>query len=356
MLKATPLRLLLSFFTFILPIRYFASAQGTNEVDAGLPFQESKESSETFSIAINSLPQKSKLQLGSFLPGEKCDFVVHITNATTSPLKVDRVSTSCGCVTTSPFSTSLNPNEAADLSLSFAAPNRAGRFAKQVLLTDTKSGVPVLGIELSGAVENPFAVTPTMFELSGEGELSLEIRPRKASGPVTIKTAAFKRSFFDLRSLERNGNAATLKFQLSRGVLHHHPFEDVLVLSLGGGRKVEVSIFARFDSDVMAIPSRPSTFPNASGGEDIAFFLKLPNDPGLVTSVVEDLAAVSVLATDGQSRFKLPVQITRVGESRLLKIRGSFESPLPTTGFKLEITNTAKSLDVSVPIVKFLGE
>lgn len=118
---------------------------------------------------------RTDFDFGTQIAGKKKTYDVVITNAGTTPLKLDKklVTSSCACLKVAFSKTTVAPGKTAKLRLTFAAPREAGDAAHTVLVkyvTDpaTKAEGSAT-LNFAGVVEAPRPRTPPVQRFEGRG-------------------------------------------------------------------------------------------------------------------------------------------------------------------------------------------
>jgi hypothetical protein len=118
-------------------------------------------------VSASKIELPAKLHdFGNVTEGDKLKHVFEIKNTGTSPLVIDRVSTSCGCTVAEIKTKQIAPGEKGDLEVTFDTTGRRGQNRKAITIISNDSSNPRAQIEVAANIESLLALEPFFVRLS----------------------------------------------------------------------------------------------------------------------------------------------------------------------------------------------
>lgn len=124
------------------------------------------------------------IDLGVREPGDACDcgFVLHNRGGDT--LRIERLSTSCGCAPAEAGTTAISPRESTSIHVRFRLPERAGTVSHTVTVRTNDRRRPEIVLRVSAAGHHAVDVRPSLLTIRAMGENETQSETLTLSSPT----------------------------------------------------------------------------------------------------------------------------------------------------------------------------
>jgi len=120
-------------------------------------------------VSASKIELPNKLHdFGTVTEGDKLKHTFEVKNSGSSPLVIDRVSTSCGCVVAELKNKTIAPGEKIDMEVTFDTAGRRGQNRKSITIISNDSSNPRAQLEVAANIESLLAMDPFFVRLSPE--------------------------------------------------------------------------------------------------------------------------------------------------------------------------------------------